>query len=174
MKVVNLFGGPGSGKSTFAARMFTLMKMRGLSVELITEYAKDVTWEQRTPILSDQLYLTAKQNRRVMRLMDHDVDFAVTDSPILLSSVYAQLNGNVMYDSLVPLIREVYNSYDNISILLSRTVEYSTLGRSQTESEAVTIDTAVINELSAAGVQCIVIDPTTITDDGIFELLLPQ
>lgn len=55
MKVINLFGGPGSGKSTLAAGLFERMKIQGLSVELVTEYAKDMVWERRGNILDDQL-----------------------------------------------------------------------------------------------------------------------
>ena len=47
MKVINLFGGPGCGKSTTAADLFARMKLRGLSVELVTEYAKDVVWDEK-------------------------------------------------------------------------------------------------------------------------------
>jgi adenylate kinase family enzyme len=65
MKVINLFGGPGSGKSTLAAGLFERMKIQGLSVELVTEYAKDMVWERRGNILDDQLYILAKQHRRL-------------------------------------------------------------------------------------------------------------
>lgn len=39
--VVNLFGGPGSGKSTGAAYVFARLKMLGYNAELVTEFAKD-------------------------------------------------------------------------------------------------------------------------------------
>lgn len=41
--VVNLFGGPGSGKSTGAAYVFARLKMLGYNAELVTEFAKDKT-----------------------------------------------------------------------------------------------------------------------------------
>ena len=44
---VNLFGGPGTGKSTTSAAVFSLLKMHGVNAELITEFAKDLTWEKR-------------------------------------------------------------------------------------------------------------------------------
>lgn len=47
MKVINLFGGPGIGKSTLAAGLFEHMKIAGFNVELVNEYAKDMVWEQR-------------------------------------------------------------------------------------------------------------------------------
>jgi ATP:corrinoid adenosyltransferase len=67
MKVINIFAGPCAGKSTTAAGLFYLMKVSGYNVELVTEYAKDMTWEGRHNILGDQLYILAKQNRRLER-----------------------------------------------------------------------------------------------------------
>ena len=88
MKVINLFGGPGVGKSTAAAGLFYEMKKRQLSVELVTEYAKDMVWEKRWNILDDQLYILAKQHRRIARLAEHGIEYVITDSPISLGLVY--------------------------------------------------------------------------------------
>lgn len=43
--VVNLFGGPGCGKSTTMARLFADLKTRGLNVEMVSEFAKDLVYE---------------------------------------------------------------------------------------------------------------------------------
>ena len=40
LKVINLFGAPGVGKSSAAAGLFYYMKRDGFSVEQVTEYAK--------------------------------------------------------------------------------------------------------------------------------------
>jgi tRNA uridine 5-carbamoylmethylation protein Kti12 len=68
MKVINLFGGPGIGKSTIAADLFALMKREGYNVELVNEYAKEVTWEGHFSYLDDEFYILAHQNRRLVRL----------------------------------------------------------------------------------------------------------
>lgn len=68
MKIINLFGGPGVGKSTLAATTFAHMKQEGYSVELVTEYAKQLTWEGRTNALSNQIYVFAKQLHNIFRL----------------------------------------------------------------------------------------------------------
>lgn len=147
MKVVNFFGGPGIGKSTIAAGHFWDLKASGRSAELVTEYAKDVTWEGRQNLLNDQLYLLAKQNRRLARLLDHKIDYAVTDSPLLLCAAYARMGTN-SYSSLVPLVLELFNSYDNLNIVLKRNPEfYVQVGRSQTVEQAIQIDEIVIDML---------------------------
>jgi ATP:corrinoid adenosyltransferase len=64
MKVINIFAGPGAGKSTTAAGLFYHMKKLNMSVELVTEYAKSRVWEQHSSVMRDQVYLTAKQKTR--------------------------------------------------------------------------------------------------------------
>ena len=55
--VVNLFGAPGSGKSTGAAWVYSNLKLalpedKDISVELVTEFAKDLVWDNNTEALS--------------------------------------------------------------------------------------------------------------------------
>lgn len=130
MKVINLYGGPGTGKSTTAAGLFNLMKLEGMNVELVTEFAKDITWEGHLNILEDQLYILAHQNRRLHRLRDK-VDYIITDSPIIMGLVY-----NRVIDSFKKYVFDLFNSYDNCNYWLLRTKPYSTVGRNQTEEEA--------------------------------------
>lgn len=133
MKVINLFGGPGAGKSTTAAGLFYEMKKAQLNVELVTEYAKDAVWENRQNLLDDQIYIFAKQQRRISRLMGHGIDWVITDSPISLGLVY--LKEGVLGDSFSQLVMEVFNSYDNYNFLLQRNFEYNPIGRNQKDVE---------------------------------------
>ena len=135
LKVINLTGGPGSGKSTTAAGLFYKMKIKGYSVELVTEYSKDKTYEGHFNHLEDQLYIFGKQHRRLARLVGH-VDYAITDSPLYLSIIYNKSYGST-FDKFV---LECYNSYDNINIFIERAKPYVNIGRSQTENEARDID----------------------------------
>ena len=137
MKVINLLAGPGAGKSTIAAGLFYLMKNAGMNVELVTEYAKDLTWEGRFDLMTDQLYILAKQNRRLQRLKGQ-VDFVVTDSPLLLS--YHYVTPEFLPVHFKNLVIELWNSYDNRNILINRRKEYNSAGRSQTEAQAIEID----------------------------------
>lgn len=143
MKVINLFAGPGAGKSTTAAGLFHLMKLEGMNVELVTEYAKDMTWEKRHNILTDQLYMFAKQHRRIARLKGA-VEYVVTDSPLFLSIIYSGDDYPEVFDKLV---FEFWQSYDNRNFFIERVKEYVRVGRSQSEDEARKIDAVVKDAL---------------------------
>lgn len=156
MKVINLFGGPGHGKSTMAAGIFHRLKLNGLNVELVTEYAKDMTFEDRKNILSDQIYILAKQNRRLERLRGK-VDVVVTDSPLILGLLYAPTD---YYKTYEPLAVELFNSYDNVNLYLtsSKGLEYKPEGRNQTEEEARKIHTDVRDLLDRLSLPYSVLD----------------
>ena len=54
--VINLFGGPNVGKSTYAAHLYSQMKIRGMSVALVNEVAQEMIFEGRMDVLEgDQI-----------------------------------------------------------------------------------------------------------------------
>lgn len=136
--VINFFGGPGCGKSTTSAGLFYLFKSMGDSAELAREYAKDVVWEGRLHLLENQIYLFAKQLKRLKDL-DGKVDYIITDSPLLLGLVYAKDHSAAFHE----LILEEFNSFNNLNIFLPRDKPYYKLGRVQEEAEAVQIDSDI-------------------------------
>jgi len=146
LKVINFFGGPGTGKSTCAADLYSLMKKRGYKVELIHEIAKDFVWERWDHIFREQDYIFAHQHRLQRRLVGHDIDYVIVDSSLILGLFY-------MPDDFPPsfkqFIQDVYNSYSNINIYLLRSdaFEYVPEGRNQTEEEAKEIDQRVLEYL---------------------------
>lgn len=137
LKVINIFGGPGTGKSTTAAYIFHELKCSGREIELVTEYAKDMVWEGRMNVLSDQLYMAAKQNRRLTRLVDKKVELAVTDSPLILGALYQPAG---YFTNFEPFLVEVFNSYNNFNVFLQRSTVYNPNGRNQTAEEAKVLD----------------------------------
>lgn len=146
-KVINFYGGPCSGKSTAAAGLFYKMKLLGYSVELTDEFAKECVWEGNIPMLRDQLWILAHQNRKILRLADK-VDYIITDSPVLLSPIYRGVYDGPLYsDCIDKLALECYNMYDNINFMLSRPREnFQQDGRAQDEVQSVQIDLDIVNQ----------------------------
>lgn len=144
MKVVNLFGGPGSGKSTSAADLFVMMKKMHHKVELVTEFAKELTYEKRHDTLKDQLYIVARQNHRLQRLKEQ-VEWVIIDSPLIMNIVYCT-------DDYLPLyyrkmVNEVFSSYENYNFYINRGDTYQTYGRNQTLDEARLKDNQILSVL---------------------------
>jgi hypothetical protein len=146
--VINLFGGPGIGKSTIAALLFGKLKQNGYNAELVMEYAKDKVWEESYKTLENQIYVFGKQLHRIWRLKDK-VDFIITDSPLLLSIIYDKENDQ----NLKSLVLSSFNKFNNKIYLLKRQTEYQKDGRLQTEEEAKNIDKIIEDLLSETGVE---------------------
>jgi hypothetical protein len=139
VKVINLFAGPGCGKSTGAAFIFSILKMLGVNAELVTEFAKDKTWEENFKALACQPYVAGKQIWKMDRCID-GVDVIITDSPIVLSTLYNHDPNIEPYFSNMVISK--FNEYDNYSYLLNRVKPYNPKGRNQTKKESMLIDDA--------------------------------
>lgn len=141
--VVNLFAGPGVGKSTNAALVFGKLKTQGITAELVTEYAKDLVWEERHQALGFQPYILAKQMWHIHRLLGK-VPVIITDSPILFGLIYG---ADGYGDAWKAHILEVFSSWNNLNINLLRDEKhhaYVAEGRTQkTVQEAEVIDEKV-------------------------------
>lgn len=138
--IVNFFGGPGSGKSTAAAALFAALKERHINCELVTEFAKDLIWEENAFALTVQPYIFGNQYYRMVRCAD-DVDVIITDSPLLLPLVHNddERCGRQFDDMAVA----AFGSFDNISFFLERPETYESAGRSETEEEAVRLEKSI-------------------------------
>lgn len=144
MKVINLFAGPGAGKSTLAAGLFYNMKSLGYRAELVTEVAKDYTYERAGVKLNNQLYMLAKQEHRLRRIADQ-VDYAVNDSPLLLGLAY----GSAEIPWLAEAVKGAFHQYDNVNFFVDRcSHEYQEYGRNQSAAEAAQLDAAILNILN--------------------------
>lgn len=96
--------------------------------------------------LEDQLQLFAVQNRRQQRLLGK-VDYVVTDSPILLNSWYYTYNTPNPLSSLLQLMDDIWNTYDNINILIEREHKFETIGRVHDEQQSHEIQDGIVDML---------------------------
>lgn len=152
-KIINLFGGPGVGKSTTAAKIYNELQMAGYECDLPYEFPKQVAWEDNRSQITDQLFIFAGQHRNIVRSYGK-VDYIILDSPILLSLVYKTLY-NEGFPSLLygnnfdRMALDVFKGYDNINFNIERKSksEYIKEGRFQTYDESVRVDNMIVKTL---------------------------
>ena len=140
--LVNLFGGPGTGKSTTCAGIFHELKVAGVNCEMALEYAKDRVWEGSEVILGNQIYVFGKQYHRIWRLLGK-VDVVITDSPLLNSILYYEGDN----DHFKKAVAVEHGRLTNLNIILERQKPYNPSGRVQTEQKAKDLDNKIVDIL---------------------------
>jgi hypothetical protein len=176
--IINFFGGPGIGKSTQAAGLFTEMKKNQMDVELTYEFPKEVAWEGNVSQLKDQFFITANQHRNISRLYGK-VDYIIVDSPIILGSIYRDKYCDVheypssFYDhSFDRFIWGLFKKYKSINILLIRNDEtYDENGRLQSLDESQKIDIEIKETLLVNNVPFVEFSVDTNTPERIFKYI---
>lgn len=150
--VINLIAGPGTGKSTMSADIYSRMKRKGLNVELVREVAKEWVWEGRKIGPFEQIAIIGEQIKRESSLFGK-VDYIITDSPALLGAFYFEYNHGPLF--MNSFIKDYYKfsekngiKFENYIIPRSNEI-YDTKGRYETLQEALVIDEALCNYMLA-------------------------
>lgn len=143
---ISVYGGPGSGKSTLSSRLYFELKKRHYDVEVVAEYVKGWAHEGRQPTSYDQLYLFAKQVKAEDTLL-RAVRYVITDSPVLMSTAYAQMLGFPAVKDLIAVAQQFDRDFPSLNLFIKRTVPYVTKGRFQTEMEAHEFDSFLLDFL---------------------------
>ena len=133
--IINLFGGPGTGKSTLMAKLFAALKETGYEVEMSHEYVKDLVWEESYKKIENQIYIFGKQHNRSYRLLKK-IRIIITDSPLLNSIVYYSGNNPHFKD----MVMWEYKAMNNIGLYLERSFDYNANGRYQNLEQAKEVD----------------------------------
>jgi deoxyadenosine/deoxycytidine kinase len=127
-RIVNLFGGPGIGKSSIASGLTYKLKKNHITCDNPYEFPKVLAWDENYSAISDQLYVLANQHRGIVKSYGK-VDYIILDSPILLSLIYKdyyneQRNNNypsrLYRENFDNVVLDMHRGYDNINILLKR------------------------------------------------------
>lgn len=164
MKVINFFGSSGSGKSTHSLALTAALKQNGTRAEYVDEYAKYLVYSQHKRMLMDQFKVFAEQRHKLDILRDHNVQYAVVDSPLLLGVLYGSKFGSIT-PSLTNTILEEFNTFENINFFVNRTVPFDTVGRNESMEES-DKDSEYLRELlSTLNVKYVDIDTNTSIDE---------
>lgn len=135
---VNLYAGPGIGKSVTAARLYAELKLRGIHTELVSEYAKELVYlgilheKAQTDILEEQI--------RRQGLLQGQARVVVTDAPAPMSLVYAHrlVDDPAVHKKLHQLLANGTRGWVNLDVLLHRDLKtgFETEGRSQNPEQS--------------------------------------
>ena len=174
--IINFFGGPGIGKSTQSAGLFTEMKKHHLDVELTYEFPKIVAWEGNLSAVQDQFYITANQHRNISRLYGK-VKYIIVDSTILLGTFYKNRYGvdypaSFYGDKFDEFVWDLFNRYNSLNILLTRDdSNFNENGRFQDLQESKEIDTDIKKTLLNNDVPFVEFSVNTNTPLDIFKYI---
>ncbi len=138
--VVNLFGGPGTGKSTLALGITHELKRLRHEAQFIAEEAKYWAFYKHHIGEPEQLEITWRQYDAERRYYEH-ADFIVTDSPLEICAFYSWYrNRTDDYSNIVRRLRERHPHIEVLNYWIVREKEYNPVGRYQTEEEALLVD----------------------------------
>lgn len=140
---ISLWGGPGSGKSTCAAYLFSKLKQKKYKVEFCIEAIKNWAYIGRKTKSFDQLFIFGQQ------LHSEDLIFqsglhSVTDSPLLMQTVYAIKYNFPAYKELIDISLKYEEVNPSINIFLNRgKIPYETIGRYENYEQALEMDNKI-------------------------------
>lgn len=162
--IINIVGGPGIGKTTISALVFSLLKIKQEKIEYVQEFAKNLVWRGEFDSLNNQ-YLVSKEQHKIFAEVAKSVDYIITDGSLLHGLYYNRFNphntSNV--SKTESTILECYNQFINLNIFLKRSenIEYQTYGRLQTKDEAENIDGELMKILDEFNIKYTIVEMDT-------------
>lgn len=177
-KIINLFGGPGIGKSSIAAGLTYKLKRQHITCDNPYEFPKLLAWDENHSAIRDQLFVLANQHRGIVKSYGK-VDYIILDSPILLSLTYKSFYKSNEYpatlygESFDKMVLDIYNRYDNINIVLKRSEgKHNNSERYQNLEESIELDTVIENSLKNNGLPYHTVNVDGRTVKNILKLIL--
>jgi deoxyadenosine/deoxycytidine kinase len=176
-KLINLFGGPGIGKSSIASGLTYELKKKHITCDNPYEFPKLLAWDENHSAIKDQLYVLANQHRGIVKSFGK-VDYIILDSPILLSLVYRSLYKGTEYpatlygESFDRMVLDVHNQYNSLNIVLKRTEGgYNEKERYQSLDESKKLDEEIENTLIKNNISYHIVEVGETTLADILKLL---
>jgi nicotinamide riboside kinase len=143
--VVNLFGGPSTGKSDCARILCSLLNRHKITSEYASEYAKKLTWKEDYVTRSNQVLVTATQFDEILTLYGK-VRVVVTDSPVITGVAFP---GPCCTPTWEAHVKELHDHFNSLNIFLERNPAfYQAEGRTQTLEECLESDRKLMDFLN--------------------------
>lgn len=136
--LINIYGGPGAGKSTTAAGVFYELKRIGYDCGLVTEMATELVYDEAFNVMNDQIYLFGEQWHRTFRMLGK-VDFIVTDSPLLMNIVYNHFKD----EDFDKFIYSRIHKLKSLDFFINRSDAFSKVGRIHNLEQSKEVDKTI-------------------------------
>jgi hypothetical protein len=176
-RLINLFSGPGVGKTSIASGLLYQLKKRHISCDAPYEFPKVLAWDENHSAIKDQLYVIANQHRGIVKSWGK-VDYIILDSPILLSLVYksyykgTEYPSNLYKESFDKMVLDIHLQYNNINILLKRgNGVHNEKERYQNLEQSIDLDNRIKNMLDENKLEYTEIEVNDDTVNNILKLL---
>ena len=134
--VINLIGGPCSGKSTVAAELFARLKKMGIKTELVSEYIKDRIYEENKTMPSNQIAIFGMEHYNISNKLGK-VEVIVHDGSFINNILYKK-EDNQEFDNLI--VSE-YHKFNNLDFFIKRgNIEFEDYGRIHNYEQSLELD----------------------------------
>jgi hypothetical protein len=154
---VNLYGGPGTGKSVQQALVFARLKIWGVDAMMSMEIAKRHVYSGSKDIATQE-GLFGDQLKE-LNLFNNHVEVIVSEAPLLFSIIYDKAYSETDNIDFYRNVSTKYKQFDNMEFLLTRAHEYRQEGRYQDEQGAKDVDKIIRTVLKDNGVSPVEIAP---------------
>lgn len=136
--IIDIYGGPGSGKSSTAKMLSGLINSLGYTSETPEEYPKYLIHKEDFKSLNNQIGIFSEHKLRIDSLLGK-YDFIVSDSPTLMQNIYIKdIYGKKDYKHLRKLVKLEHQKHNDkrIAFFLNRKHNFKEIGRVQNEEQS--------------------------------------
>lgn len=134
--VINIIGGPCSGKSTVAAELFARLKKMGVHTELAPEYIKDRIYEENLTMPLNQIAVFAMEHYGINTKIGK-VDCIVHDGSFINNEIY----NNEDNPEFNAFILAEYKKFNNLDFFIKRgNIEFEDYGRIHNQKQSKELD----------------------------------
>ncbi len=156
---INLYAGPGAGKSLVAAWLYDRLRIAGVRAELVREAIKPSAYAGKLPGEWEAIDFFTAQLQAERQWLNVGVPHVVTDSPLLLACYYQAMTDCPEADGCLTHARKFAERHPSVDVFLLRDdgFGYDAAGRYQDEAQSRLIDGEIMTFLVREGVSFVTV-----------------
>lgn len=141
---VNIYGGPGCGKSTRINYIASILKLNGILCEVCSEFAKDEIHKGCSDNLKDQKYIFGNQQHLLKKLTE--IYPIIINDGTLMNCIMYDLSGDNEFHNV---IYKTYKEFNNLNYFIERDkdIKFVQEGRVHSYEESLEKDKEILKIL---------------------------